>query len=136
MHVSRETRGCFLRDDNLVIELPSLPSGRFHAHIGGDSTKHNRADAAPSQLKVQFCPRKGTPLPLGNQNVTVLGKTGPEIAETLREASFWMRRVVDRGMQYVLRIGRPGDIDQHDRGLSGTKPFRECLAFTEELRSR
>ena len=69
-----------LGDDGLVVVLPGVARRRFDAEIRHQASDHHMGDAAPSQLKVEFRPMKGAPLPLGDQDArSDGGKLGREL---------------------------------------------------------
>ena len=99
----------------VVIALKRVPGGGLHTHVGGNTSEHDGVDAASSELGVELCAVKSTPLALGDQNIAGLGvefgHQGCEICRTTRNAARW--RIGD-GVQEIFAVGQIAHCHQDD----------------------
>src|SRR6202041_4001550 len=76
-------RRIFGKNDGIAV-FPCLSCRRLDAHVRCDASQNDCLDTAAAQLQIQLRPMEGTPLALGDENVTRLCQSIDQLAEIFR----------------------------------------------------
>ena len=121
-------RGIFGKNDGIAV-FPCLSCRRLDAHVRCDASQNDCLDTAAAQLQIQLRAMEGTPLALGDKNVTWLCQSIDQLAEIFGKAA---RRcgegLIDRLPQGVFEILGEAYIHENDRRACFAKGIRERAA--------
>ena len=133
----RDAGTSILDQKHVIAVLPSLARRRFDAEIGRDPAEHNRANAPPPELQVEFGAVEGAPLVLGNDKVCRLGEPLRQRTPGRRQHTFGpFEGLIHALARRVGKILCEGDPGKRDERAGGAEPSRKCPARGQHLRAR